>query len=107
MKASKLLQEKGYNPSVFDFHTIKPIDSKLLDNIYSKYKLIVTIEEHNIIGGLGSVIAEHKATRTNTPRQVFIGFPDAFSTGGSQKFVWEQNGLLETQIAERIIKELE
>lgn len=107
MKAAKLLQEKGYNPSVFDFHTIKPLDGELLDNIYSKNKLIVTVEEHNLIGGLGSSVAEHKATRINTPRQVFIGFPDAFSVGGSQKFVWEQNGLLETQIAERVIKELE
>ena len=106
LKAAKIMQESGVNPSVYDFHTIKPLDVELLDEIYKKYNLIVTVEEHNIVGGLGSAVAEHKATRTNTPKQVFIGFPDAFSTGGSQKFVWEQNGLTESQIAERILKEI-
>lgn len=106
LKAAKIMQESGVNASVYDFHTIKPLDSELLDSIYKKYKLIVTIEEHNIIGGLGSAVAEHKATRENTPKQLFIGFPDSFSAGGSQKFVWEQNGLTETQIADRILKEV-
>lgn len=106
LKAIKILQKSGLNPSLYDFHTIKPLDSELLDDIYRKYKLIVSVEEHNIVGGLGSAIAEHKATRANTPRQVFIGIQDRFCAGGSQNYVWEQNGLSDNQIAERILKEI-
>ena len=106
LKAVKKLQEQEVNPSVYDFHTIKPIDKELLDKIFAENKLIITVEEHNIIGGLGSAIAEYKATKANTPRQVFIGIPDAYSKCGGQKYVWEQLNLTEEQIAARILNEV-
>lgn len=105
IKAAKKLQEQGLNPSVYDFHTIKPIDKELLEKIFIENRLIVTVEEHNIIGGLGSAVAEYKATKSNTPRQIFIGVPDEYSKCGGQKFVWEQLKLTEDQIAERILNE--
>ncbi len=107
MKTSTILEEQGINCSVFNMHTIKPIDKEGLKDIFSNYKLVVTVEEHNIVGGLGSAVAEYKATLPNTPPQVFIGIPDSFSDGGSQKYVWEQNGLVDTKIAERIKNEWE
>ena len=105
VKAAKIMKEQGLNPSVYDFHTIKPIDKEILDEIFANNKLIVTIEEHNIIGGLGSAVAEYKATKANTPRQIFIGVPDAYSKCGGQKFVWEQLGLTEEKIAQKIVQE--
>ena len=76
LKAAKLLSDKGINVSVYDAHTIKSLDKETLDDIFSSVKLIVTVEEHNVIGGLGSAVAEYKATKENTPRQIFLGFND-------------------------------
>lgn len=107
LKAADILEEKGISCTVVNFHTIKPLDKEALARIFANHDLIVTVEEHNIIGGMGSAVAEYKATLANTPRQVFIGFPDSFAEAGTQQYIWEQKGLTDVQIAERIIKELE
>lgn len=106
LKAAEILEEKGVSCSVLNVHTIKPLDKEKLDEIFEKYKLIVSVEEHNILGGLGSAIAEYKATKINTPRQIFIGFPDSFAIAGAQRYIWEQKGMLGEQIAERIAEEV-
>lgn len=105
LEAAQILQEKGIDCSVFNFHTLKPLDTDLLDEIFANYDLIVTAEEHNVIGGLGSAVAEYKALKANMPRQIFIGFPDFSVKPGSQRYIWEQKGMLAEQIAERISKE--
>ena len=107
LKAADILSEKGVEAAVYNMHTIKPIDREGLNTIFAQYDLIVTVEEHNVVGGMGSAVAEYKATLANTPRQVFIGFPDSFAEAGSQRFVWEQKGLTDTQIAQKILEELE
>jgi transketolase len=86
-------------------HTIKPIDKKGLDEIFADYDLIVTVEEHNIIGGMGSAVAEYKSTKAKAPRQVFIGFNDTFLPAGSQSFVLDEAGLSPEKIADRIMVE--
>ena len=105
LKAERLLNEKGLSCSVFNMHTIKPIDKTGLENIFKKYKMIVTVEEHNVFGGMGSAVAEYKAVFQNTPKQVFIGFQDSYADAGSQRFIWEQVGLTDELIAKRIIEE--
>lgn len=105
-KAAELLEEKGISCTVVNMHTIKPLDKEALNQIFANHELIVTVEEHNIIGGMGSAVAEYKATLANAPRQVFIGFPDSFAEAGTQQYIWEQRGLTDVQIAERIEKEL-
>lgn len=105
LSAADILSEKGINCSVYDMHTIKPLDKEGLDRIFEENSLIVTVEEHNVLGGMGSAIAEYKATKEKAPRQVFIGFQDAFTTAGTQRFVWEQAGLDAVHIADRILKE--
>ena len=57
-KAAEKLNESGINCSLYNFHTIKPIDRVCLEKIALEYELIFTIEEHNIIGGLGSAVSE-------------------------------------------------
>lgn len=106
LKAAELLEKKGISCAVINVHTIKPLDTEKLDEIFDKYKLIVSAEEHNILGGLGSAIAEYKATKVNTPRQIFVGFPDSFAVAGAQRYIWEQKGMLGEQIAERIVEEV-
>lgn len=106
LKAAEMLEADGIDCAVYNMHTIKPIDKEGLDEIFAKYDLIVTVEEHNVIGGMGSAIAEYKATKASAPRQVFIGFQDTFTEAGSQRYVWGLAGIQDAQIAERIRKEL-
>lgn len=106
-KAIGLLREKNINCALYNMHTIKPIDKEGLKKIFEQYDMIVTVEEHNVIGGMGSAVAEYKATLNQSPRQVFIGFQDSFTEAGSQRYVWEQAGITSEQIAERIVTEWE
>lgn len=106
LSAGEILQEKGIDITIMNVHTIKPLDTEKLDELFENYDLIVTIEEHNVIGGLGSAVAEYKATKNGTPRQVFIGFQDLKAKAGVQRYVWEQVGLTAEKIAERIEEEV-
>lgn len=105
IKAAQALEESGISCSVYNMHTIKPIDKKGLDKIFDENEMIVTVEEHNVLGGMGSAVAEYKATKKNTPKQIFIGFQDSFANAGSQRFVWEQAGITDELIANRIESE--
>lgn len=106
LKAAEILEEKGISCAVVNVHTVKPLDTECLDCLFEEYKLMFTVEEHNILGGMGSAVAEYKATKMNTPRQVFLGFRDSFVKAGTQRYVWEQAGLTNIQIADRIEKEV-
>ena len=84
-------------------HTIKPVDKKAIEAACKNSKLIVSVEEHNGIGGLGSAIAEHKASISNSPKQVFLGVQDTYSKGGSYKFLREKHRLTSEKIVDDII----
>lgn len=102
LTASNILKENGISAAVYNMHTIKPIDEQGLKNIFDKHKLIVTVEEHNVTGGLGSAVAEFKSTLNNTPRQIFIGVSDFLDTAGSHKYVLNVLGLTAEKIAAKI-----
>ena len=107
LDAAELLAAKGIECSVVDMHTIKPLDTGCLDELFAGHKLVVSVEEHTVIGGLGGAIAEYKADKEHAPRLVRIGVEDTFGKLGDLRYCWEQHGLTAPQIAERIIKELE
>lgn len=107
METAKILEENGISCTVANMHTIKPIDKETLREIFNDHRLIVTMEEHNIIGGMGSAVAEYKATLDNTPRQIFIGFPDSFIKAGTTQYIWEQFGITASLVAEKIQDELQ
>lgn len=104
-KAIELLRDRGISCDLYNMHTIKPIDREGLKKIFNDYKMIVTVEEHNITGGMGSDVAEYKTAFAGAPRQIMIGFNDCFVEPGSQRYVWEQAGLTAEKIAERICME--
>ena len=66
--------------------------------------LIVSVEEHNIIGGLGSAIAEFKASLSNTPRMLRLGIKDNYTKGGSYNFLKEKHRLVPSLIVEDVLK---
>ena len=81
MKAAEQLAEKGINATVVDMHTLKPLDSDLIDSLASQCGAIVTAEDHNVIGGLGGAVAEHLVTNKYAPLEM-VGVADRFGESG-------------------------
>ena len=106
LEAAKLLEEKSVSASVIDMHTIKPLDTEAID-MSSKSQMIVTIEEHSIIGGLGGAVAEYLSSAQLPVKQLFIGVQDCILPPGDYQFMLKQHGLTAPQIAETIFNNLE
>ena len=106
LEAAEILKKKKISAKVVNMHTIKPIDKEVLNNT-KKFKLIVSAEEHNIIGGLGSAIAEYISTFQNSPKQLFLGIKDIYSKGGTYTYLLEKHRLTPEKIVEDIIKNLD
>jgi len=84
----KLFENYKKNISIYNFHTIKPIDEKMILKISKKYKYIVTIEEHNIIGGLGSAVAEVlSSVKENKSKLIKLGVKDTYPPGGEYSYL--------------------
>ncbi len=107
LEAAKKLKEKNISSRVVNMHTIKPIDTKAIDEACKFSKLIISVEEHNIIGGLGSSIAEHLAKSNNSPKLLTIGIQDYYSKGGTYKFLQDKHGLTPDKIVNNILKNLQ
>jgi transketolase len=99
LKAADLLMEKGISPTVVNMHTIKPVDSSAIKKASDSSELIVTVEEHSIIGGLGTAVAEVKSSLNNSPPQLMIGLPDQYDKGGEYHDILESHGLTSELIA--------
>ena len=93
LEASKILKSKNINTSVVNMHTIKPIDKDVIIEKISKNKIIFTAEEHNVIGGLGSAVAEVVSSLEKKCRLIRLGIDDYYPKGGSQKYLQDVNGL--------------
>ncbi len=104
-KAAEFLAGKGIDAAVLDMHTIKPLDTEAVMEQLDK-KLIVTVEEASIVGGLGSAVAETLAPVAQKPPQLMLGIRDFFPHAGSYGYLLEQCRLTAEQIAEDILKAL-
>jgi transketolase len=100
--AADILRGKGISASVIDMHTIKPLDTSMIHDICSHSNLIVTVEEHSVIGGLGGAVAECLSGIPNTPQHIKIGIPDTFQKVGDYQYLLKENNLTGSQIADRI-----
>jgi len=83
-------------------HTIKPIDKEAILNAAKKSKLIVTVEEHNTIGGLGSAVSEVISNIKNSPKQLTIGINDSYTKSGSYKYLKDYYRLTPEKILEDV-----
>lgn len=106
LEAAKILDSNGISSKVVNIHTIKPFDNDIVKRVTSKAKLIVSVEEHSIIGGLGSCIAEAKAQLKHSPEQLIIGLPSEFTNSGPYKDMLSSFGLTSKKIAEKILKKI-
>ncbi len=107
LQAAKILEDQGVSATVVNMHTLKPLDTEVLDSALSNSKLIVSVEEHSITGGLGSAIAEYTSTFANSPALLSIGLPDEFLVTAEYKYLLDKYGLTAEKIAGRIIDSLE
>ncbi len=106
IQAAKLLEGDGIDASVIGMHTVKPIDTKLIRDLSNTYPLIITVEEHSLIGGLGSTVSDVLAESGSTTRLCRIGIPDEFiRTIGSQIYLREKLGLSPEGIARTVTKQ--
>ena len=103
LKVSKILAQKKINAEVINFHTIKPIDEKKILECAKKNKLIVSIEEHNILGGLSSAVSECLAKIGKAPKMVSFGINDVYSKGGDYDFLKKKFKLDSNSIAQEIL----
>ena len=87
-------------------HTIKPIDGEAVERCLSS-KLVVTIEEHSKIGGLGSAVQELFATSTTKPAHLFLGCDNFYPVPGDYKYLVDLYGLSPDKIAFQIYNYLE
>lgn len=106
IKASDILKEKGVSARVIDMHTIKPLDTKILDRVFAENSLILTVEEHTCMGGLGSAVAQYKAQCKNTPPQLIASLGDVFQKPGDYEYILKNCGLLAPDLARLVEQNL-
>jgi transketolase len=102
IKTAEILDQNGISTKVINMHTIKPLDKEAITVAAKTSKLIVTIEEHSIIGGLGSAVSQHLVELKKSPRLQIIGLSDEYGNAGSYKDLLEQSDLTAHQLAKNI-----
>ncbi len=101
LEAKETLEKEGYSVRLIDMHTIKPIDTDIIVKAATETKAIVTAEEHSIIGGLGSAVAEVVSEHAPT-KVVRVGVKDTFGESGKPDQLMEAYGLKAVNIVEAV-----
>ncbi len=92
IEAGRILEEKGISVELINIHTIKPLDTEAIIKSISKTKCAVTVEEHNVIGGLGDAVAQVAAKNFPVPIE-YIGTNDTFGESGKPTELLTKYGL--------------
>lgn len=99
--AKEELLKEGINPTIVDIHTIKPIDEELIVELAKTHDLLITCEEHSVIGGLGSAVAEVVVKKAPV-RMEMIGMQDTFGESGTPSDLLEKYSLNAKAIVEKV-----
>ena len=103
IEAGKILEEKGIKAEVINIHTIKPLDTEAVIRSIKKTRCAVTVEEHNVIGGLGDAIAQASVKAFPIPIE-YIGTNDTFGESGTPTQLLAKYGLDTPNILEAVEK---
>ncbi|HSN58658.1 MAG TPA: transketolase family protein [Clostridiaceae bacterium] len=106
LEAYNLLVEKGIKVRVVNIHTIKPIDTEILVDAARQTGVIITAEEHSIIGGLGSAVCEVVSERHPVP-VIRVGLKDTFGESGKPAELLKAYGLTAEDIVKAVMKGLQ
>jgi len=105
LEAAVLLEATGVSVGVLHVPSIKPVDAAAIVRVARHSRLLVSVEEHTVIGGLGGLIAE--IVTTHTPRRlVRIGLEDCWGESAPNGFLLEKHGLSASRVAQRVAREL-
>lgn len=99
IKAQEILKQEGINIRVVDMHTIKPIDKEIIIKSAKETKKLISIEDHNIIGGLGSAISE-VLTEEYPTKLIRLGIKDVFGKSGKAEELIKYFGITADNIIE-------
>jgi transketolase len=103
MRAADMLAEKGVAITVVDMPTIKPLDPELAQ-LARSHKVVVTAENHSIVGGLGSAVAELLMEKGVAIHFRRVGLQDTFAEGGTAPYLFEKYGLSESAIVAAVME---
>lgn len=109
VETAAILRKAGFNPTIIDMHTIKPIDTSTIKKLLINHTFVYTLEEHSIIGGIGSAVAETIAELRLSNHHHFarIGIKDTFiDVVGNQNYLRSVYKLTPQHIAAQIKKDL-
>ncbi len=103
LEAADLLAQRHVDAKVINVSTIKPLDSPAVLSAIEGAVLLASVEEHSVIGGLGSAVAECVSEQANVPRLLRLGVRDRFGESGLADELLEKHGLQPAGIAARIL----
>ena len=106
LKAGEILAREGISARIINMSSIKPLDEEALLEAAEETKVLVTAEEHSVIGGLGSAVAELLSEKNPTP-VIRVGTLDRFGQSGLPKDLFAEYGLLATDIVKAVKKGIE
>lgn len=102
-EAAGILEEEGIGVEEYSFHTVKPIDKDVILDCANRYDYIVTVEEHNVIGGFASAVSEVITDSDENVRLIKIGLNDEYcSKVGNQKYLRAQYGMTAQDIVNKV-----
>lgn len=99
LAAEKLAADFGIEATVISMHTIKPLDTTLLESVARKCQAIITVEEHSVYGGLGEACASFLLQNGIIKPFKIIGIPDEYTVTGSQTEIFDHYGISEDGLA--------
>lgn len=106
-ETSALLRKQGIRVNQYSFPTVKPLDTATIHRCAQQARIIVTLEEHNIVGGFGSAVAEVLADMGNAPRLLRCGISDEYCIRvGNQQYLRDIYGLNASSIVEKVLAHL-
>lgn len=106
-EAVTLLEQDGYSMAMVSVPCVKPLNELFLQQAFRYFPLVVTLEEHSVIGGFGSAVSEWLSRNPCVTQHLPLGLPDKFfHEAGEQEYFREQAGLTAPQIAHKIRKAL-
>jgi transketolase len=100
LRAAQSLRQAGMTVDVVNVTTIKPLDAATVRALAAGARSVVTAENHSVIGGLGSAVAEVLAEAGFSPPMRRVGIPDTFGRAASARFLFAEYGLTAQHIAE-------
>ncbi len=100
--AETLQKEKGISAEVINLHTIKPIDREAIVNSAKKTGVVITAEEHQVAGGMGSAVAEVLA-KEHLVKMDFVGIQDSFGESGETMELMQKYGLTAENIVSKVV----